>query len=231
MPTSLLILAQNEAATDTEDMIRQVDLLSRPEELLNQLVELPAIAGVLVMIVGIICVLRGYEWHRWIVIVLALMLGLAVGRIMSHEMGRSTVVAVAMGLLFAAIASPLLKFTVAVFAGLSGAFLGANVWSIVQGPDSANGWAGAAMGFILLALTSFLLFRLSIILFTALGGGAMLVLGGIACLLHVDSIKESVSDHLAQHQLIVPLLVGVTTVAGFVLQENRTRGASGEDGG
>jgi len=231
MPTSLLILAQNEAATDTEDMIRQVDLLSRPEELLNQLVELPAIAGVLVMIVGIICVLRGYEWHRWIVIVLALMLGLAVGRIMSHEMGRSTVVAVAMGLLFAAIASPLLRFTVAVFAGLSGAFLGANVWSIVQGPDSANGWAGAAMGFILLALTSFLLFRLSIILFTALGGGAMLVLGGIACLLHVDSIKESVSDHLAQHQLIVPLLVGVTTVAGFVLQENRTRGASGEDGG
>ena len=231
MPTSLLILAQNEAATDTEDMIRQVDLLSRPEELLNQLVELPAIAGVLVMIVGIICVLRGYEWHRWIMIVLALMLGLAVGRIMSHEMGRSTVVAVAMGLLFAAIASPLLRFTVAVFAGLSGAFLGANVWSIVQGPDSANGWAGAAMGFILLALTSFLLFRLSIILFTALGGGAMLVLGGIACLLHVDSIKESVSDHLAQHQLIVPLLVGVTTVAGFVLQENRTRGASGEDGG
>lgn len=231
MPTSLLILAQNEAATDTEDMIRQVDLLSRPEELLNQLVELPAIAGVLVMIVGIICVLRGYAWHRWIVIVLALMLGLAVGRIMSHEMGRSTVVAVAMGLLFAAIASPLLRFTVAVFAGLSGAFLGANVWSIVQGPDSANGWAGAAMGFILLALTSFLLFRLSIILFTALGGGAMLVLGGIACLLHVDSIKESVSDHLAQHQLIVPLLVGVTTVAGFVLQENRTRGASGEDGG
>ncbi|MBM4105209.1 MAG: hypothetical protein FJ257_02735 [Phycisphaerae bacterium] len=231
MPTSLLILAQNDAANDTEDVIRQVDLLSRPDELLNQLVELPAIAGVLVMIVGLICVLRGYQWHRWIVIVLALMLGLAVGRIMSHEMGRSTVVAVAMGLLFAAIASPLLRFTVAVFAGLSGAFLGANVWAIVQGPDSANGWAGAAMGFILLALSSFLLFRLSIILFTALGGGAMLVLGGIACLLHVDSIQQSVSDHLAQHQLIVPLLVGVTTVAGFVLQENRTRGGSTEDAG
>lgn len=79
------------------------------------------------------------------------------------------------------------------------------------------------MGFILLAMSSFLITRLSIILFTALGGAAMLVLGGLACLLHIPQVAEPVREHLASHQLIVPLLVGIAAVLGFVLQENWTR--------
>ncbi|MGA0174181.1 MAG: hypothetical protein ACO3NL_11155, partial [Phycisphaerales bacterium] len=90
--------------------------------------------------------------------------------------------------------------------------------------DAGNPWPGAAMGFILLAMSSFLITRLSIILFTALGGAAMLVLGGLACLLHIPQVKEPVEQHLASHQLLVPLLVGVAAVVGFVLQENWTRG-------
>lgn len=217
-------LAQSSEAVKAGEILEQADLLSRPEELLDRLVDMHAIIGVLVMAVGVVCILQGYRWHRWIVVLLALMLGLGVGHLLSPSLGKSTVVAIAMGLLFAAIASPMIKVTVAIFAGLAGAFLGANVWSIVQGADAGNPWPGAAMGFILLAMSSFLITRLSIILFTSLGGAAMVVLGGLACLLHIPQISEPVKQHLATHQLLVPLLVGVAAVVGFVLQENWTRG-------
>jgi len=224
--TTLARQADAGTAFDADELLREADLLSRPQELLDRLSSMPAIFAVVVMVVGAVCVLQGYRWHRWIVVVLALMLGLAVGDLVSDRVGRSSVVAIAMGLLFAAVASPMLRFTVAIFAGLAGAFLGANLWSIVQGSDAGDPWPGAAMGFILLALSSFLIFRISIILFTSLGGAAMLVIGGIACLLHVEAVRTAVREHLAQHQLIVPLLVGIAAVVGFVLQENWTRGGA-----
>jgi hypothetical protein len=227
-----ILLAQQDAGIgllQADELLEEADLLSRPQELLDRLTEMPAVFGVIVMLVGIVCILQGYRWHRWIVVVLALMLGLAVGELVSDQVGRSSVVAIAMGLLFAAVASPMLRFTVAIFAGLAGAFLGANLWSILQGTEAGEPWPGAAMGFILLALSSFLIFRISIILFTSLGGAAMFVIGGIASLLHIDAVQAAVREHLAQHQLIVPLLVGVTAVLGFVLQENWTRGGASSE--
>jgi hypothetical protein len=227
-----ILLAQQDAGIgllQADELLEEADLLSRPQELLDRLTEMPAVFGVIVMLVGIVCILQGYRWHRWIVVVLALMLGLAVGDLVSDRVGRSSVVAIAMGLLFAAVASPMLRFTVAIFAGLAGAFLGANLWSILQGTEAGEPWPGAAMGFILLALSSFLIFRISIILFTSLGGAAMFVIGGIASLLHIDAVQAVVREHLAQHQLIVPLLVGVTAVLGFVLQENWTRGGASSE--
>ncbi|MHC4834171.1 MAG: hypothetical protein ACYTFH_09845 [Planctomycetota bacterium] len=230
IPPAVLALRQDiDSFAEAEQFIREADLLSRPQELLDRLATMPAIFAVAVMIVGGVCIFQGYRWHRWIVVVLALMLGLVVGDIVSDQIGRSSVVAIAMGLLFAAVASPMLKYTVAVFAGLAGAFLGANVWSLVQGAEAGQPWPGAAMGFILLALLSFLIFRISIILFTSLGGAAMLVIGGIACLLHVEAVRGAVEEHLAQHQLIVPMLVGVAAVVGFVLQENWTRSGPAVD--
>jgi hypothetical protein len=227
-----ILLAQQDAGIgllQADELLEEADLLSRPQELLDRLTEMPAVFGVIVMLVGIVCILQGYRWHRWIVVVLALMLGLAVGELVSDQVGRSSVVAIAMGLLFAAVASPMLRFTVAIFAGLAGAFLGANLWSILQGTEAGEPWPGAAMGFILLALSSFLIFRISIILFTSLGGAAMFVIGGIASLLHIEAVQAAVREHLAQHQLIVPLLVGVTAVLGFVLQENWTRGGASSE--
>jgi hypothetical protein len=221
-----LLLGQS-GSISAGEIVRDADLLSRPEQLLDLLMKLPAIVAVVVMVVGGVSLMKGYRWHRLIVIILAAMLGLGIGYLVSQQVARSAVVAISMGLLFAAIASPMLKYTVAVFAGLAGAFLGANIWSIVQGAESGSPWPGAAMGFILLALSSFLIFRIAIILFTSLGGAAMLVIGAIGCLLHVDAIQGPVREHLAQHHLIVPLLVGTAALAGFILQESSTRGGDG----
>ena len=79
------------------------------------------------------------------------------------------------------------------------------------------------MGFILLAMASLIMFRLVIVLFTSIGGAAMAVFGGIALLLNVPSLQGSVTDALTTNRLMIPLLMAVAAVGGFVLQESKVR--------
>jgi len=156
--------------------------------------------------------------------VLAFLLGLFVGHILSQQMGKSAIVAGALGVLFATVATPMLRWTVAVFAGLTGAFLGANAWTLANASPANAQWAGACMGFIALALLSFVIFRLVVVMFTSIGGAAMLVLGSITLLMQVPGWHDAVRAHLTGNHHLIPLLVTVAAVAGFVLQEARVRG-------
>ena len=68
------LLAQSASSIDSSTFIDKVGMLTRPQELLDSLIELHAIFGILVMAVGILCIFQGYRWHRWIVVLLALLL-------------------------------------------------------------------------------------------------------------------------------------------------------------
>ncbi len=233
MMTQSLLLAQQRTDFMPMEMVRDIvgrmDILNHPNQLLDGLAQVPLVMGGVFVVVGILCVLNGYRWHKWVVVVLAFLGGLVLGRLLSTHMGESRIVAVALGLLCAIIATPLLRIAVAIFGGLTGAFIGANAWTAINTAQADGHWAGAAMGFIALALASFLLFRLVIILFTSIGGAAMVVFGGITLLLQVEAWEPAVRSTLASNQLLIPLLVGLAAVTGFVLQESRVRSGQHEE--
>ena len=204
-------------------LYQYLDIMNRPADLISQLSALPALAGVVLVAVGAACVFNGYRWHRWIMVVLALLLGYGLGQMLSSELGRSSVIAIALGVLLAAIATPMLKFTVAFFAGVAGAVIGATLWAMFRVDQPELAWAGAGMGFISLALMSFIFFRIVVILFTSVGGGAMLILGSIALLLQLDTTQSMVKEQLLAHTSVVSILVLATAAIGFVTQEGRAR--------
>jgi hypothetical protein len=215
------------AATGNADFIRdlfaRMDILNRPEELLEALMEMPLILASVIVVVGLLCTLNGYRWHKWVVVLLAFFAGLGLGHILSGYVGKSAIVAVALGALFAIIATPMLKITVAVFGGITGAFIGANIWSALNGAQADSNWAGAMLGFVIIAMASIMLFRLVIVLFTSIGGAAMVVLGAITILMHVPGWEPAVREGLTGHPAILPLLLAVAAVGGFVIQESRVR--------
>ncbi len=233
MMTQSLLLAQQRTDFMPMEMVRDIvgrmDILNHPNQLLDGLAQVPLVMGGVFVVVGVLCVLNGYRWHKWVVVVLAFLGGLVLGRLLSTHMGESRIVAVALGLLCAIIATPLLRIAVAIFGGLTGAFIGANAWTAINTAQADSHWAGAAMGFIALAMASFLLFRLVIILFTSIGGAAMVVFGGITLLLQVEAWEPAVRSTLASNQLLIPLLVGLAAVTGFVLQETRVRSGQHEE--
>ncbi len=85
------------------------------------------------------------------------------------------------------------------------------------------------MGFICLALLSFIFFRIVVILFTSVGGAAMLVMGAVALLLHSESIAPSVHDQLLLHPGVLPMVVLAAAVVGFVYQQGGSSDGASEE--
>ncbi len=220
---NILAAGSESSAPAIRDAILRMDILNRPNELMDILSSMPLIGASVIVVVGALCVLNGYRWHKWVIMVLAFMCGLGLGHLLSAHVGKSAIVAIALGLLCAIVATPMLKVAVAIFGGLTGAFIGANTWTAIQVSPADMQWAGALMGFILLALLSLILFRLVIVLFTSIGGAAMIVFGAIPLLLHVPAWEQAVRESFANNQLLLPLLLTVAAVSGFVIQESRVR--------
>lgn len=214
--------------TSFSEAFKQMDILTQPERLVEMLSDVPLVAASMVVVVGALCVFNGYRWHKWVVIILAFMAGLGLGHLLAQRMGQSVVVAIAIGVLTATVATPMLRWTVALFGGLTGAFLGANAWTLANANPPGAQWAGACMGFIAMALLSFVVFRVVVVAFTSIGGAAMVVLGSIALMFHVPAWQEGLRSGLTSNANLVPLLVTVAAVAGFVIQESRVRGANAE---
>lgn len=198
----------------------RLDILNHPDQLLDGLQGIHILWASIFTVIGLLCVLNGYRWHKFVIVLCALLGGLGLGHLLGKQIGESPIVVGSLGLLCAIIATPLKRFSVAILGGLTGAFLGANTWTAISDAPDAH-MAGAAMGFIALALLSFIIFRMAIVIFTSIGGAALAVLGGVGLLLHVEAWEPAVRDSLSANNLVIPLLVLVAAVSGFVLQESQ----------
>lgn len=229
MLNTVLLLAQEEPTTaDTplplvSHILTRLDILNHPAELLDALASMHIVWASSLVVVGALCVLNGYKWHKYVIVLCAFLGGLGLGHLLAKQMNESRVVMAAIGLLCAVIATPMLRIAVAVFGGLTGAFIGANAWTAFSSSPDAH-LAGAGMGFIALGMLAFIMYRLVIVLFTSIGGASMAVLGMITLMLHVPAWEGSVRTSLAQNQTVVPLLVAVAAVTGFVIQHSTMRG-------
>lgn len=218
----IMMLAQESKAPVLEgNVFDNLNILHNPDLLLENLSRIPVFAAATVVTVGILCVFNGYRWHKWVVAVLALLCGIGLGTMLSETMGKPMVVAAAVGCICAIVATPMLRLTVATFGGLTGAFIGSNTWSAIEFSHVEHHWAGAVLGFVVVAMASLVLFKLVIVLFTSVGGAAMVVFGGITLLMSVPGWEPAVRDGLTKTPMLVPLLLALAAVGGFVLQQSR----------
>ena len=104
-----------------------LDILNRPESMTRILGEIHIVWAVIFILVGIMSILNGYKWHKIVVVLLAGMSGVWAGSIIAPQLGNGPIAAVCLAILFAVVAWPLLKYSVALFGGLAGAFAGANL--------------------------------------------------------------------------------------------------------
>lgn len=216
-------------------LFSRADTLAHPEHVVSSLQTLSAIWAVVFMIVGTLCLLNGYKFYKIATIALALLIGCFLGYYLGRQIEAPFIVAGCLGLLMAVCAWPLMKYTVAVFGGLTGAFVGANLWTGLA--DSINRisgaglsteayWIGALVGLILFGMLAFVLFKLSIVLFTSVSGATIAMLGVLALLLSYQPWQQSIVDGVTANQLVVPMLVFVPAIIGLILQETWSSGTT-----
>ena len=131
--------------------------------------------------------------------------------------GSTNVVAACVAVLFAVVAWPMMRYSVALFGGLAGAFAGANVWTACGFPAAQHQY-GAVIGLTLVGMLAFIAFRGVVILLTSIGGATMVVLGALAALMQVDSWQSAISGAISANRLLVPFVVASTAAIGIVYQ-------------
>ena len=78
---------------------------------------------------------------------------------------------------------------------------------------------GALIGLLICGMLTFILFKLAVVMFTSVSGSTIAVLGGVALLLQIEMFEPTISRSISAHAVILPLLVIVPALIGFILQE------------
>lgn len=202
------------------------DTLAHPEGLVEALAKLHEVWAVVFIVAGLTSMLNGYKFYKIVVIVLAMGIGTFSGYYLGKQIESPYVVAGCLGLLFAIGCWPLMQYAVAMMGGLAGAFIGANGWSALarlldagNKTTADNYWIGALIGLIVFGMLAFILFKLSVVMFTSVSGATIAVLGAVTLLLQVPTWKQPIADSLSAHAVIMPLLVLVPAVIGLIMQE------------
>jgi hypothetical protein len=223
-------LAQTPARGATEtvaNLFNSHDALAHPEELVTNLQQVPMVMASVLVAVGLICMMWGFKFYKIVVILTALITGIVLGFKFGVTVQREVIVAGCMGVLLAVVAWPLMKYAVALSGGLAGAFIGASIYTGLAMEMANHGqafnpqmsWVGALCGLMFFGLMSFILFDLSVVMFTSMSGAVMFMLGTVALLMNVEAFRPAIVSSMSQTPWIMPMLVMVAAVIGVVMQQ------------
>jgi len=208
------------------------DALAHPDQLMPHLQSMSVVWAIVFLTAGLVCILNGYKFYKPVTVVLALLIGASVGWALGQKIqAESYITAGCLGALLAAASLPLMKYAVAIMGGLSGSFIGANAWTAVgrlmaesankpnTSPDTC--WIGALIGLVVFGMLAFILFKLSVVLFTSVSGSTLAVMGAMALLLQVPQWQGTVTKSMSSHTVVLPMLVLVPALIGLILQESK----------
>ena len=112
------------------DIFSRGDTLAKPDELITHLAQLGTIWAIVFVVLGMICLLNGYKFYKVATVALIVALGSGLGYWLGLAIQAPPfIVAGCLGMLLAVLAFPMMKYAVAVLGGLSGAFVGSNLWA------------------------------------------------------------------------------------------------------
>ena len=171
----------------------------------------------LLILAGMVVLFAGYKMHRLLVALTFAVAGGYLGAgLMAHTgmfwigMAAGAIIVGVVGWFFTA-------WSAAALGAVCGALLGAAVWKMAN-LDPAYAWSGALTGAVALGLLSFIIFRISVILFTAMQGSVMLVLGMLGMAYRYDALRPRLNDSLSATPMILPGMVLVLMLMGLGYQ-------------
>jgi len=184
--------------------------------------------AILLLACGLVYLLYGWKVFKVLVVVNATLLGTIVGvqvgaMIKGGGGNMSLYCGIAGAVIFGALSWPLMKYAVSIMGGLAGSFLGYAIWNYgarmagVEEPGK-YAWAGALIGLVALGLLAFIIFRVTVVTFTAFQGAMLTVAGILAIALKYDMPNANIRTAFTNNPHLLPLLILVPAVIGFAFQ-------------
>ena len=178
----------------------------------------PGLAA-LMIILGIVYLLFGFQLYRILILINAAVVGFIIGGVIGESVDASLPCALGGAVLAGALAWPTMNYTVAVMGAIYGAVIAATIWRLA-GQDERFIWAGAMTGMVAGGLMCFILFSGCVMAYTSLQGSAMVIFGTLGLLLKYQELAPRVDDYLSLKPFVLPLFVFIATVLGTMFQQH-----------
>lgn len=213
----LTILAQTaETATQTPEVTEQVVPI---DVIWQQITSLEKIEAFTFISFGIVCLFYGWRVFKILVAISFALIGLFVGFYTNNVLigGNEIWLGVLCMILFALFSIPMMKWGVCLLGAAAGGIITGGGWLAIGLPQQYI-WAGALVGIIAGGMISFIVFRVAVMLFTSLGGSALVIVGVLSILYKYLGAAEKVEELVLNEQWFLPVVLTLSTMAGIILQ-------------
>ena len=220
---SLLASAYEQTATRSGPVF---DVNEAKLYLWERITDLHWLYALLILSVGVVYLLYGWRIFRVLVVISFGFIGMCLGMLTGDHFFISEHAIlwggiIGMGLL-ASVSIPLMKWCVSILGAMAGGIVTSGIW-VACGLSETYLPAGFIVGFIAGGLISFIVLKVSVMLFTSMGGGLIMV-SALLTLLHqytinfVDPYSNYTYDLMINNQWFLPTALVIVTVIGILLQ-------------
>jgi hypothetical protein len=223
---TLFILAEASSQSAGHTTIIPTDLVW------EQIISLTWLQALIAVSFGAVYLFYGWRIFKVLAVVcfgmLGLFAGMKVGEMMSST--DSVLWGGVIGLVVLAVLSiPLMRWAVSILGAVAGGIITSGLWYACGLPEQYL-WAGAIIGIVAGGMISFIVFKISVMLFTSLGG-AMLIIVGVLALFYRYEQNQTEPTHFVwsfvnDYNWFLPAVLIFTTFVGMVIQNRLVKGAS-----
>ena len=226
-----MMLAETAGGQGTGGLLRVFEYIGRMDfpsraEYVDGLGSVGTLEAVALVAAGGLFLVYGFRYFKMLVPANAAAVGALCGAYLGTRMGSSNmplVLGTSGAVLTAALAWLTMRYAVGIMGALAGGLVGLGLWHLTGAALNREGmlphaWAGGVVGMVVVGMLTFVLFRNTVMIFTAVQGAIMIVSGVCAVLVSRPSFGQSVRDALVGNEYLLLVLIGVPAVMGFSVQ-------------
>lgn len=168
---------------------------------------------------GVVCLFYGWRVFKALTIICFALLGLIAGLLISQKMGSpdNPLLGIILSIVAAIVAIPLMRWAVGFLGAIAGGIATAGLWYAVKLPEQYL-WAGGLTGIVAGGMISFIVFKIAIMLFSSMGGSALVVSGLIALLYQYSQTSERIQELFFGPKWFLPTALIIPAVIGLYWQ-------------
>ncbi len=211
------ILAQAaETATRTPEVTEEVVPI---DVIWQQITSLDKLEAFTFVSFGVVCLFYGWRVFRILVAISFALIGLSVGIYTNKVLigGNEIWLGILCMILFAVFSIPMMRWGVCLLGAAAGGIITGGSWLAADLPQQYI-WAGALVGIIAGGMISFIIFKAAVMLFTSLGGSALVSAGVLAIIYQYFGVAEKMEEYVFTEKWFLPAVLMLPAIVGIVLQ-------------
>lgn len=179
---------------------------------------------------GMVYLLYGWRIFRILVVICFALIGLFLGIMAGQKFGSELMGGVMGTIGFAVLAMWLVKWCVSVLGAAAGGILTGGLWYAAGLPEQYI-WAGAVIGVVAGGMMSFILLKISVMLFTSMGGAGILAVSFLALLYQyetkvVSPPTNNIHELFFDKVWFFPMAIIIPTIIGMIVQNSLIKKSS-----